>query len=203
MINFWPSHFLSKGIWNKKWMTKINKLSSVRSFFNAAGSNEYKRAASPYGPSIKYVRKFFRKTNISNPLIRTRTCAYQGVRNVSFSENFAYVLNGWLHPSKEQSSHRSFSVKNGVLKICANFTKNTFGMGVHFYGGLFLRQFPLMIIGLVARQSRAPCIKRVPGTSGELVVFAFPILKILKLFTCKICEMFVCKHTETIEYVKN
>ena len=46
------------------------------------------------GTSIKYVRKIFRKTNISNPLIRTRTCAYQGVRNVSFSENFAYVLNG-------------------------------------------------------------------------------------------------------------
>ena len=35
------------------------------------------------GPSIKYVRKIFRKTNISNSLIRT----------VSFSENFAYVLN--------------------------------------------------------------------------------------------------------------
>ena len=48
------------------------------------------------GSSIKYVRKIFRKTNISNPLIRTRTCAYQGVRNVSFLENFAYVLNGWL-----------------------------------------------------------------------------------------------------------
>ena len=47
------------------------------------------------GPSIKYVRKIFRKTNISNPLIRTRTCAYQGVRNISFSENFSYVLNGW------------------------------------------------------------------------------------------------------------
>ena len=46
------------------------------------------------GSFIKYVRKIFRKTNISNPLIRTRTCAYQGVRNVSFSENFAYVLNG-------------------------------------------------------------------------------------------------------------
>ena len=45
------------------------------------------------GPSIKYVRKIFRKTNISNPLIRTHSCAYQGVRNVSFSENFAYVLN--------------------------------------------------------------------------------------------------------------
>ena len=35
----------------------------------------------------------FRKTNISYPLMRTRTCVYQGVRNVSFSENFAYVLN--------------------------------------------------------------------------------------------------------------
>ena len=43
------------------------------------------------GLSIKYVRKIFRKTNISNP----RTCAYQGVRNVSFSEYFAYALNGW------------------------------------------------------------------------------------------------------------
>ena len=49
---------------------------------------------SPKGPSIKWVRKIFRKTNSSNPLIRIRTCAYQGVRNVSFSENFAYVLNG-------------------------------------------------------------------------------------------------------------
>ena len=48
----------------------------------------------PLRLSIKYVRNIFRKTNISNPLIRTRTCAYQEVRNVSFSENFAYVLNG-------------------------------------------------------------------------------------------------------------
>ena len=32
--------------------------------------------------------QIFRKTNISLPLIRTRTCAYQGVgRNVGFSEN--------------------------------------------------------------------------------------------------------------------
>ena len=46
------------------------------------------------GSSIKYVRKIFRKTDISNPLIRTRTCAYQGVKNVSFSEDFAYLLNG-------------------------------------------------------------------------------------------------------------
>ena len=33
--------------------------------------------------------------NITYLLIRTRTFAYQGVRNVSFSENFAYLLNEW------------------------------------------------------------------------------------------------------------
>ena len=32
----------------------------------------------------------FRKINISYP-----ACAYQGVENVSFSENFAHVLNEW------------------------------------------------------------------------------------------------------------
>ena len=35
------------------------------------------------------VRQIFRKTNISYPLIRTRTCVYPGVRNVRFSENLA------------------------------------------------------------------------------------------------------------------
>ena len=44
---------------------------------------------------IYYVRKIFQKTNISYPLIRICTCAYQRVRNVSFSENFAYVLHEW------------------------------------------------------------------------------------------------------------
>ena len=28
-------------------------------------------------------------------MIRTRTCAYQGVRNASFLENLLYVINGW------------------------------------------------------------------------------------------------------------
>ena len=31
--------------------------------------------------------QIFRKTDISYPLIRTRTCAYQGIRNFHFSEN--------------------------------------------------------------------------------------------------------------------
>ena len=57
------------------------------------------------GSFIFCVRKISGKTNISHhlirtqkltfftPLIRTRTCAYQEVRNVSFPENFPHVLN--------------------------------------------------------------------------------------------------------------
>ena len=37
-------------------------------------------------------RQIFRKTDISYPLIRARTCAYQEVRNVCFSENLAYLV---------------------------------------------------------------------------------------------------------------
>ena len=44
-----------------------------------------------------YVSNIFRKTNISYPLMRTRSCAYLGVRNVSFSENVANVINEWPH----------------------------------------------------------------------------------------------------------
>ena len=45
-------------------------------------------------------RKFLSQWNRGHSLstyatFSTRTCAYQGVRDVSFSENFAYVLNGW------------------------------------------------------------------------------------------------------------
>ena len=32
--------------------------------------------------------------------------------------------------------------------------------------------------------------------------FAFLILRVFKLFALKVCEMFVYKYTETIEYVK-
>ena len=39
------------------------------------------------GPSIKDVRKIFQKTNITKVRVRIR-----GVRNISFSENLAYVL---------------------------------------------------------------------------------------------------------------
>ena len=38
-------------------------------------------------------RQIFRKMNISNPLIHTHTCAYQGVRNVHFSGNLACFVS--------------------------------------------------------------------------------------------------------------
>ena len=45
------------------------------------------------GLFTSYANKLFRKTNTSYPLIRTLTCGFQGVRNVSFLENFANILN--------------------------------------------------------------------------------------------------------------
>ena len=41
------------------------------------------------GGLISYVRKFFRKTNISYSVIHRRTCVYQRGKNVNFVENFA------------------------------------------------------------------------------------------------------------------
>ena len=38
-------------------------------------------------------REILRKTNISYPLVRTRVCAYQGVRNVCFLENLACFVS--------------------------------------------------------------------------------------------------------------
>ena len=46
-------------------------------------------------PSIKYVRKIYRKINISLALIRARTCAYQGVKNATFSIKCTYILYEW------------------------------------------------------------------------------------------------------------
>ena len=37
----------------------------------------------------------FWKSNISYPLIHTHACAYQGIRNVRFSENHVDVPNEW------------------------------------------------------------------------------------------------------------
>ena len=53
------------------------------------------------------MRKYFRKTYISYPVIRIRTCVYQGVKNVSFSENFACILiNKWSISPSEKVRYR-------------------------------------------------------------------------------------------------
>ena len=69
--------------------------------FKVQGSNSnstFKRALEGGWMSfIQYMRKSFRKINISYPLICTLMCAYQGVRYVSFSKNFVNVINGWSH----------------------------------------------------------------------------------------------------------
>ena len=55
---------------------------------------EMQKGGSVKGSSISYVHKTFRKTKNFYPLIRTRWCAYKEVTSVSFSEHFAYALNG-------------------------------------------------------------------------------------------------------------
>ena len=40
-----------------------------------------------------YTRQIFRKTNISYPLIRTRTCAYQGVRKFVFRKTWRALFS--------------------------------------------------------------------------------------------------------------
>ena len=49
------------------------------------------------GSSIWYVRKNFRKKYIFCLLIRTRMCAYQGVRNISFFRKFC-LRAIWMIP---------------------------------------------------------------------------------------------------------
>ena len=68
------------------------------------------------GSPNKYVRKMFQKTNIFSPLIRRRTCAcaYQGVRNVTFGEKFAYVQIG----SPLEGKHK---ICKCIQLCCCNF----------------------------------------------------------------------------------
>ena len=60
----------------------------------------------------------FPKTNISYLLICTRTCEYQGVRNVSFSENCACVLNEWS-PEKATGSPKRVEALNSRITLAA------------------------------------------------------------------------------------
>ena len=88
---------------------------------------------SPKGSFIYYVRKFSKKL-----LFLTRPCANQGVTNISFSENFAYVLNE-QPPMKisflEPATAEKFCWSSGRLEnICTSMKKlslreNSFWIG--------------------------------------------------------------------------
>ena len=80
-----------------KYFARSNRLRQPIWFYSK------RKTKSTQGSFIQELRKIFRKTNISYPLIRTLTCAYQRTRNISFPEHFAQVLN------------QSFPTRNGDL----------------------------------------------------------------------------------------
>ena len=79
----------------KKWKTMA--WNNVKIFFYISMlkhivGNKAKRQISKRVFQENKARQFFRKTNISYPLIRIRTRTYQGVRNVRFSENLTFFV---------------------------------------------------------------------------------------------------------------
>ena len=69
---------------------EIKVFVQIKEGVNSAALNLFKLNSTdrhyPYSTYAKFFEKQF-----------TCTCAYQGVRNVSFSENFAYILNVWSY----------------------------------------------------------------------------------------------------------
>ena len=75
------------------------------------------------------MRENFRKTNNSHPPIRTRTYAYQGVKNVRFSENFACEMterNDFYSLYYFSSIHCSFITRISFLLTRFFIRKNRF-----------------------------------------------------------------------------
>ena len=106
----------------------------------------------------------FRKTNIPYPLIRTCTCAYQQVRNISFSENFVHILNQW-------SLYRIFEKFDvpGITEILHSLLR-TIGLDVRF---LICCRFSVYI----------HCIIQMPDSSNwnskMIFIIRFPVSEIL------------------------
>ena len=77
------------------WKIYTNLLICLLSYFNCCKTKAVAQSSVEKltGSLIQYACKIFQKTNISYPLIRTRTCPCQGLRNISLSENFVHVLN--------------------------------------------------------------------------------------------------------------
>ena len=89
-IYYFPKRNISNFILKCKFSTNPNQIAAAKLYTYIDFMFSFQ------GRSNLYVGNFFPKSNISNTLIRTctRTSAYQGAKNVSFSKNFAYVLIG-------------------------------------------------------------------------------------------------------------
>ena len=70
------------------------------------------------GPSIKYTHKIFRKTNISNPLIRTRTTMGDAYHNFSI---LAWLTISQIFIKISQSSKQVSSRADGFRDFRSNF----------------------------------------------------------------------------------
>ena len=80
--------------------------------------------------SVSTYAKFSEKLNISYHLIHRPTCVYHGVRNVSFSENLAYVLNEWSQ-FKYNLCNCYYPIGIYLLYINYNFLKDAEFCWVH------------------------------------------------------------------------
>ena len=74
--------------------------SKVNSFLKDSG--QYK------GSLIKYVCKIFRKTNVSNPLIRTCTCVMVNISIYGKMHFCSYPLNSWAVRQKGESQNECY-----------------------------------------------------------------------------------------------
>ena len=77
---------MSPTIYEKPQCDVVN-LKNLRDYKSGKNKVTWEFPFSTYG-------KFSEKLIFHAPVIRTRTCVYQGVKKISFSENFAHVLNG-------------------------------------------------------------------------------------------------------------
>ena len=73
----------------------------------------------------------FRRINISYPLICRRTRAYQWIRHVSFSENFAYVINEWSPITVTTANFKFKILKQLAVVLVENMLIQTFHSSAH------------------------------------------------------------------------
>ena len=78
--------------------------------------------------SLSTYAKFSEK--LTYPLIRTCTCAFQEVRNISFSENFAYVINEWSYTKSEVKRSESPEKIASLVSQCLQIDGNNWSFNV-------------------------------------------------------------------------